>query len=104
MYLDSDVANHGSANTLENTLIGMQWGVAQAGRLVIRAAREKCYHNSHGQLICKKENFFHRVGRWIMTGILILAGLIFLLILCCCIRRRRAKKAKAANGYPMGQA
>jgi hypothetical protein len=70
--------------------------------LFARAAREICHTDSKGRRICTKESFFHRVGRWIMTGCLVFFGLIALLILCCCIKRHRskAKKAAANNGYP----
>jgi len=64
--------------------------------LISRATHEKCYHDHNGKVVCKKEGFFHRVGRWIMTGILLFFGLILLLIICCCIKRRRSKKAKAS--------
>ena len=79
-----------------------------------------CHTDSHGRRICTKESFFHRVGRWIMTGCLVFFGLLALLILCwygstvpfcppdahmssnSCIKRHRskAKKAAANNGYP----
>jgi len=71
--------------------------------LLARAVRETCYVDSHGIRRCKPESFFHRVGRWIMTGCLIFFGLLALLILCCCIKRHRSKakkKAAANNGYP----
>jgi hypothetical protein len=41
-----------------------------------------CYVDSHGIRRCKPESFFHRVGRWIMTGCLVFFGLLALLILC----------------------
>jgi hypothetical protein len=67
---------------------------------VARSAREYCTTDKHGKKSCKKESFFHRVGRWILTGVLLFFGLIALMILCCCIKRRRSKKSKeAAAGY-----
>ncbi|KAF2665436.1 hypothetical protein BT63DRAFT_428394 [Microthyrium microscopicum] len=69
--------------------------------IVARAAHVYCSTDKHGNRVCKKENFFHRVGRWILTAILIFFGLIALMILCCCIRRKRSKKNKEAQavGY-----
>jgi len=66
----------------------------QLNLLVSRAAHVYCHTDAHGTRVCKRESFFHRVGRWILTGVLIFFGLIALMILCCCIRRRRSKKAK----------
>jgi len=84
--------------TVEDALVG----VNHLNVLFARAAHVICHTNSKGQQICEKEGFFHRVGRWIMTGCLIFFGLLALLILCCCIKRHRAKAKKAAanNGYP----
>ena len=41
----------------------------------------KSTHDRNGHVVRRPEGFFHRVGRWILTGILIFFGLLFILIL-----------------------
>ncbi|KAF2421064.1 hypothetical protein EJ08DRAFT_665373 [Tothia fuscella] len=66
-----------------------------------RAPRFTCYTDkrTHRQ-VCRKESFFHRVGRYILIAVLLFLAITAVCVLLCCLKLRKKKSKDLSAAEP----
>ncbi|ESZ89750.1 hypothetical protein SBOR_9863 [Sclerotinia borealis F-4128] len=62
-------------------------------------SRATCYRRNYGYYTCRSG--WSRFGRWILAGVLILIGLVFLFAFMCITRKRRRRNQIKSSNQPM---
>ena len=63
------------------------------------SSRATCYRRNYGYYRCNSA--WHRFGRWILAGVLIIMVLFFLFIFMCISKRRRRRNQIRSGNQPM---
>ncbi|KAB8294829.1 hypothetical protein EYC80_006790 [Monilinia laxa] len=62
-------------------------------------SRATCYRRNYGYYRCNSA--WSRFGRWILAGVLIFIGVLFLFVILCISKRRRRRNQISSGNQPM---